>query len=99
MRKGIVFTAFAFLCFSCAGQVQESKVQKLNYSLLERIYTETDAKTLSVLSNVVERNSTTLKSPRYIKVYRGSFRDEKGNVVEGGFEWIKVDDGLPDTNF
>lgn len=97
MKKAILM--ITTLCFSCASQVQENKVQSLNYSLLESIYNQVDIQSIKPVDSITLRSSTILKSPSYIKVYRGSYKDEKGNVVESGFEWLKVDDGIPSTNF
>jgi len=40
-----------------------------------------------------------VKNPEYIKVWRGSYRDSFGNYVEEGWEWIKIKEALPETNF
>ena len=40
-----------------------------------------------------------VKNPEYIRVWRGSYRDAFGNYVEAGWEWIKIREALPETNF
>jgi len=41
----------------------------------------------------------TVRCPRYIKVWVGSYRDKAGNFVPGGWIWLKVGDCGPETNF
>ena len=97
MRKKIALGLAIVILTSCAEKKVEPK--KLNYSLLDEIYTQVDKKAETIVSNIVERRGKVLKVPKYIKVFRGSYRDENGNVVEAGFQWLRVDDGIPDTNF
>lgn len=40
-----------------------------------------------------------IKTPEYIRVWRGSYRDAYGNYVEEGYEWIKIREALPETHF
>lgn len=46
-----------------------------------------------------QRTIPDVKFPEYIKVWRGSYRDAFGNYVEEGWEWIKIKEALPETNF
>ena len=96
--KKIAVVLIGLMLASC-GTATKEKVVKLNYSLLDSIYTQVDKQEVEKVRNVVERHSKVLKQAKYIKVYRGSYRDDNGNVVEGGFEYIRIDDGIPDTNF
>lgn len=96
MKGVIVLVGIATLIISCGKK--EIKPEKLNYSLLDKIYKDvetTDLKAIDLKTNDIK----TLNVPKYIKVYRGSFKDSNGNVVEGGYEWLKIDSGEPDTNF
>lgn len=99
--KRLFLLVLSMALFGCAGMHKnvDEKVEVINYSLLDSIYGHVDVQVQKIIGDLKERESKVLRSPKYIKVYRGSFKDDKGNVVEGGFEWIKVDDGNPDTNF
>ncbi len=97
MKKALILSLILSVLVSCAKK--EIKPQKLNYSLFDEIYKTPSQEVKSIVGNVVERRGKVLKVPKYIKVLRGSYKDENGNVVESGFEWIRVDDGIPDTNF
>ncbi len=37
--------------------------------------------------------------PKYIKVWVGSYRDNRGNFIPGGWIWLRVRDCAPETNF
>lgn len=97
MRKITVIALLGIILVSCAKK--EVKPKKINYSLLDEIYTQVDKKAETLVSNIVEKRGKVLKVPKYIKVFRGSYKDENGNVVEAGFQWLRIDDGIPDTNF
>ena len=97
MRKALILSLIFSVLVSCAKK--EIKPQKLNYSLFDEIYKTPSQEVKNIVGNVVERRGKILKVPKYVKVLRGSYKDENGNVVESGFEWIRVDDGIPDTNF
>ena len=97
MRKIVFLGLIVSVLVSCAEK--EVKPQKLNYSLFDEIYKTPSQEVKSIVGDIVERRGKVLKVPKYIKVFRGSYKDESGNVVESGFEWIRVDDGIPDTNF
>lgn len=97
MKKGLIALA-ALMLVSCAKK--PVKVETVDYSLLDRIYKsvdEKDVKKIKALGTLEGRK--VVKCPEYIKVYRGSFKDENGNVVEGGFELIRINDATPDTDF
>lgn len=97
MKKVILIMAVPILV-ACGEATQKAKT-KPDYSLLDEIYKKPEVKLKRLVNHIVERRGKVLKSPKYIKVYRGSYKDSKGNVVDGGYEWIKVDEGQPDTNF
>ena len=97
MKKVITGLLSVGLLTSCVKKPVQIKA--VDYSLLDRIYQNVEKKDLEKIEKIREEDKKVLKIPRYIKVYRGSFKDENGNVVEGGFELIRIDDGAPDTDF
>jgi hypothetical protein len=48
---------------------------------------------------VIEEKRPPLRQPVYIRVWRGSHADARGNFVEDGWEWILIREGGPDANF
>jgi hypothetical protein len=66
--------------------------------LMDRIYKPNDKK-LESIARVNEPYFQALRTPTYVKVYHGSYRDSQGNVINGGFMWLKVSNGTPRTNF
>jgi hypothetical protein len=82
----------------CSTKQVEVK-QLSNYSLYDDLYENVEQKELEKIKNLKEKDITILNVPKYIKAYRGSYKDENGNVVAGGMEFIKIDNGEPNTNF
>lgn len=105
MRKVILLSlsVFPILFVSCASttEAQQESQQLTSYAktpLMDRIYKPTDKK-LESIARVNEPYFQALRTPTYVKVYHGSYRDSQGNVINGGFMWLKVSDGTPKTNF
>lgn len=98
MRRLITLSTVLFLT-ACSTTGQQPLSNQLDYSLLKNIYTQADNTVLEKVKTIRETSKETLKQPKYIRVYRGSYKDNRGNVVDAGFEYILVDDGTPDTNF
>jgi len=105
MRKTFLlgFTIMPILFVSCASTTttaQENQ-QLTSYAktpLMDRIYKPKDKK-LESIAKVNEPYFQALRTPTYVKVYHGSYRDSQGNVINGGFMWLKVSNGTPKTNF
>lgn len=97
MKKFIVSAVIPFM-FGCAVK-ESNEVKAIDYSLYDEIYEKLEQKDIEKVKGLKEEHKTILNVPKYIKVYRGSYKDENGNVVAGGMEFIKVDNGSPDTNF
>jgi len=105
MKKVILlgFTVLPILLVSCAATTtaaQENQ-QLTSYAktpLMDRIYKPNDKK-LESIAKVNEPYYQALRTPTYVKVYHGSYRDSQGNVINGGFMWLKVSNGTPKTNF
>jgi len=53
----------------------------------------------SLMPKRVEGIKPSATCPRYIKVWVGSYRDKRGNFVQGGWIWLKIRDCIPETNF
>ncbi len=47
----------------------------------------------------IEPKRPPLRHPEYMRVWRGSYADNRGNFIEDGWEWILVRPGGPDANF
>jgi len=64
-------------------------------SLFQQIYPN--------LSNYMPRRIEGVKPqgvcPKYIKVWVGSYSDKKGDYHEAHWEWLKISDCKPQTNF
>jgi len=104
VRKAILFglTVLSILFVSCASTTTTQENQQLtSYAkipLMDRIYKPTDKK-LESIARVNKPYFQALRTPTYVKVYHGSYRDSQGNVINGGFMWLKVSSGTPKTNF
>ncbi len=99
MRKlALVFLLIPLMFLSSCATKKVEKVKE-NYSFLKEIYEKPDKKVLESVKNLKHERKQVLKTPKYVKIYRGSYRDEKGNVVEGGIEYLLIDDATPNTNF
>ncbi len=97
MKKLLVFVCFSMFLFSCAQTTK--KVVHPNYDLMNEIYGPTTLNNLQQLFEAPAPNYQTLNAPTYIKVYHGSYQDKEGNVINGGFMWLKLSSGKPKTNF
>ncbi len=100
MKKALLFLPIAFVLFSCASATanKEELSEEAHYSLMKKIYHSNDKKLESIV-RVNEPYFQTLNSPLYVKVYHGSYKDSQGNVINGGFMWLKLSSGKPKTNF
>jgi len=86
------------LVASCSVKTDQ-EVQRINYSLYEKLYGDAEKTALKPVEKVIIADKPVLNAPKYIRVYRGSYKDSNGNVVEGGTILLKVDDGEPKTDF
>jgi len=104
MKKTILFglSVLPILLVSCASTTATEGSQQLtDYAktpLVDKIYKPNDKK-LESIAKVNEPYYQALRTPTYVKVYHGSYRDSQGNVINGGFMWLKVSNGTPKTNF
>jgi len=105
MKKVLLFglAVLPILFVSCASTTQAAQEGQhlTSYAktpLLKRIYKPNDKK-LESIARVNEPYFQSLRTPTYVKVYHGSYRDSQGNVINGGFMWLKVSNGTPKTNF
>jgi hypothetical protein len=104
--KKVIMSALAILpvlLVSCASttQAEEENQHLTSYAktpLMDRIYKPNDKK-LESIARVNEPYFQALRTPTYVKVYHGSYKDSQGNVINGGFMWLKVSNGTPKTNF
>ena len=83
---------------SCGVKTNQD-VQRINYSLYEKLYGDTEKADLKPVEKVIIADKPVLNAPKYIRVYRGSYKDSNGNIVEGGTILLKIDDGDPKTDF
>lgn len=83
---------------SC-GVKTDQNVQRINYSLYEKLYGDEEKTALKPIEKVIIADKPVLNAPKYIKVYRGSYKDSNGNIIEGGTILLKIDDGEPNTDF
>jgi hypothetical protein len=79
---------------SCASQSLPDLTKEGSYSGL---YSEISKKTDTKL--VIEQKRLPLSELQYIRVWRGSYKDNKGNLIEDGWEWLLLREGGPDANF
>jgi len=98
MKKTALFGITFLFFFGCASKQPEVKPIK-EYSLYNYLYEKVEDEAVRKVDKIEEKDTTILNVPKYIKVYRGSYKDENGNVVSGGIELIKIDNGEPNTNF
>ena len=97
MRMRLAFLTLAgLLLASCAEQTKQ--VAHPDYNLMNEIY-GADMNKLQYVFQAPEPNYQTLNPPTYVKVYHGSYKDDQGNVINGGFMWLKLSNGKPETNF
>jgi hypothetical protein len=97
------FTVLPIFLISCASttttaQENQHLTSYAKIPLMDRIYKSNDKK-LESIARVNEPYFQALRTPTYVKVYHGSYRDSQGNVINGGFMWLKVSNGTPKTNF
>jgi hypothetical protein len=97
MRK-IVIVLSSIWIVSC-GVKTDKEIQRVNYSLYEKLYGNDEKIALKPVEKVIIADKPVLNTPKYIKVYRGSYKDSNGNVIEGGNILLKIDDGEPKTDF
>jgi len=64
----------------------------------ESIYANLEKQTPSPSLQVVD-NKPDFIPPKYIRVLRGSYKDQNNNMVDAGWEWLLVEEGGPDANF
>lgn len=64
------------------------------------IYQELESRRTADVSKLEIRDTRhEFLDPVYIKVWRGSYRDFNGNMVDEGWEWVLVTPGGPNANF
>jgi hypothetical protein len=83
---------------SCSVKTNQN-IQRINYSLYEKLYNDEEKTALKPVEKVIIADKPVLNRPKYIKVYRGSYKDSNGNVIEGGTILLKIDNGEPNTDF
>ena len=106
MKKVLLFgiIVLPILLVSCASTTTAAKEENQHLTsyakipLMKRIYKPNDKK-LESIARVNKPYFQALRTPTYVKVYHGSYRDSQGNVINGGFMWLKVSNGTPRTNF
>ncbi len=98
MKKILVVSIGLSILVGCSAK--DVKVEQLSsYSLYDELYENVEEQELKKVKSLREEDKVILSVPKYIRVYRGSYKDENGNVVEGGMELIKIDNGEPNTDF
>jgi hypothetical protein len=97
-HSSLFLIGISVLITSC-GVKTSQEVQRINYSLYDKLYNDAEKTALKPVENVIIADKPVLNAPKYIKVYRGSYKDSNGNVIEGGTILLKVDDGEPKTDF
>jgi hypothetical protein len=83
---------------SCSVKTDQN-IQRINYSLYEKLYNDEEKTALKPVEKAIIADKPILNMPKYIKVYRGSYKDSNGNVIEGGTILLKIDNGEPNTDF
>lgn len=99
MRKFVIGLVLSSVWIASCAVKTDQEVQRINYSLYEKLYGDEEKAILKPVQNVIIANKPVLNAPKYIKVYRGSYKDSSGNVIEGGIILLKIDDGEPNTDF
>jgi len=99
MRKVVIGLVLSSIWIASCGVKTDQEVQRINYSLYEKLYNDAEKTALKPVEKVIIADKPVLNMPKYIKVYRGSYKDSNGNVIEGGMILLKVDDGDPKTDF
>jgi hypothetical protein len=99
MKKAIIgLIGMGALIASCSVKTDQD-VQRINYSLYKKLYGDEEKVVLKPVEKVIIADKPVLNAPKYIRVYRGSYKDSNGNVIEGGTILLKIDDGTPNTDF
>jgi len=83
---------------SCSAKTDQ-EVKRINYSLYDKLYNDAEKTALKPVEKIIIADKPVLNAPKYIKVYRGSYKDSNGNIIEGGIILLKIDDGEPNTDF
>jgi len=97
MKKilGIVALSVFFIgCMPAPNQPTQRFQGGLNASLFQKIYPAPEIR--RKLYGIKPYN---VECPKYIKVWVGSYSDKKGNFHAAHWEWIKIKDCKPETNF
>jgi hypothetical protein len=97
MKKILYLTlAFSVSVIGCmpAPQAQQKFEGGVNVSLFQRIYP-----TPEIRRKLYGIKPYNVDCPKYIKVWVGSYSDKKGNFHAAHWEWLKIKDCKPETNF
>lgn len=99
MRKLAIGLILTSVWISSCSVKTDQEVQRINYSLYEKLYGDEEKVALKPVEKVIIADKPVLNAPKYIRVYRGSYKDSSGNVIEGGTILLKIDEGEPNTDF
>jgi len=77
------------------GGTPHPQPQGTTYSLFQQIYPNLSSYMPSQIEGVKPKNLC----PSYIKVWVGSYSDKKGDWHSAHWEWLKIGDCKPQTNF
>ena len=95
-KKLILVACMIFpVLVSCASSKPLAGIYKNGgaYDLYSRMDSSVDK------SLAIEAKRPPVSPSEYMRVYRGSYKDDNGNLVEGGWELIRLRKETPDANF
>ena len=91
----IIFLLMISLLVSCAHQsIPRSAAMNTAY---QGVYSNLEFNNSARLQ--IEAKRPPISQSQYIHAWRGSYRDSRGNLVEDGWEWVRIKDEAPDANF
>ena len=92
-----IIKIICFLILLCVASCASQSLPDLAKEGYSGLYSDISKKTDTKL--VIEQKRLPLSEPQYIRVWRGSYKDNKGNLIEDGWEWLLLREGGPNANF
>jgi hypothetical protein len=82
------------ISLGCAARQSLPDFSKSYVSIYANLEKQSPSPDLKIVDNKPD-----FVPPKYIRVLRGSYKDQNNNMVEEGWEWLLVEDGGPNANF